>query len=147
MRLPFPERIPLIYVFSFAAILCLVQILEGTTTPFALCSFLFIIVAGITFNVAGGFTRTTGSYVFFYAVLCVIIGLFWKAVLREPANSNLLAPQVTIEAYLGSICSMLAAVLLSRKLAFKRSLLGPILDNTRALNATVGCMVVGMLLG
>lgn len=146
MRLPFPERIPLFYVFSFAAVLCLTQMLEGTPAPFSLCSFLFIIIAGITFNAAGGFTRTTGSYVFFYAVLSVIIGLFWKAVLREPANTNLSAPQLTIEAYLGSMCAMLAAVLLSRKLALKRPLLGPILDNTRAQNATIGCMVVGLLL-
>lgn len=146
MRLPFPERVPLFYVFSFAALLCLAQLLEGTPASFSLCAFLFIVVAGITFNAAGGFTRTTGSYVFFYAVLGVIIGLVWKAVLREPANTNLSAPQLTIEAYLGSICAMFAAVILSRKFALKRPLLEPILDNTRAQNATIGCMVVGMLL-
>jgi len=146
VRLPFPERISLFYVLVFATLLCIAQVLEGTSGLFSLCSFLFIMIAGIAFNLAGGFTRPSGSYVFFYAVLGVIVGLFWKAVLGEPADSNLLAPRVTIEVYLGGICAMLFAVYISRKLATKRPLLGTMLEDTKMQNATIGCMVVGMLL-
>lgn len=146
MRLPFPERISLLYAFGFAAVLCAVQIFEGTSGPFALCCLLFIVIATATFNLAGGFTRPSGSYVFFYAVLGAIVGLVWKALLGEPADSNLSAPQTTIEVYLGGICAMLAAVYISRKLTTKRPLLGTMLDETRTQNATVGCMVTGLLL-
>lgn len=146
MRLPFPERIPLLYVFSFAALLCAVQMIEGTPALFSLCSFLFIIIAAITFNLAGGFTRPSGSYIFFYAVLGVIVGLFWKAVLGEPADTNLEAPQLTITVYLGGICAMLVATFISRKLTTKRALLGTLLEETKMQNATIGCMVVGMLI-
>ncbi|MEO6981926.1 MAG: hypothetical protein ABI072_02285, partial [Edaphobacter sp.] len=144
MRLPFPERISIFYVFGFAALLCIVQLLEGTFAPFALCSFLFILIAGVTFNLAGGFTRPSGSYVFFYAVLGIIVGLVWKAVLGEPADSNLLVPFVTIRAYLGSICAMFVAIYISRRLTPKRPLLGSLLTDANMQNATIGCMIVGM---
>lgn len=146
MRLPFPERIPLIYVLSFAMLLCTVQILEGTSGLFALYSFLFVLVAALTFNLAGGFTRPSGSYVFFFAVLGVIIGLFWKAIIGEPADSNLAAPMVTIRVYFGGICAMFAAVYVSRKLTSKRAFLGTLLTPQNMLNATIGCMVTGMLI-
>ncbi|HEU5340121.1 hypothetical protein [Edaphobacter sp.] len=120
--------------------------LEGTSGLFSICCFLFIIIAGITFNLAGGFTRATGSYVFAYAILGAILGFFWKAILGEPADSNLLVPQTTIEVYLGGICSMLAAVYVSRKLATKRPLLGTMLEERKMQNATVGCMLVGILI-
>ncbi len=146
MRLPFPERIPIKYVFAFAALLAVAQLIEGTSTPFTFCSFLFILIAGAAFNFAGGFTQTSGAYIFFYATLVVIVGLFWKAVLGEPAQSNLSAPMTTIEAYVGSITSMFAAVYVSRKLTLKRALLGTMLEESRMLNASIGCMVAGMVM-
>lgn len=126
--------------------LCSAQVLEGTSALFSLCCFLFIVIAGVTFNLAGGFTRPSGSYVFFFAVLSAIVGLFWKAVLGEPADSNLLAPQLTIEVYLGAICSLLFAVYISRKLTTKRALLGTMIEETRMQNATFGCIIIGMLI-
>lgn len=120
------------------------QLLEGTTSLFVLCSFLFILIAGAAFNFAGGLTQTSGAYIFSYATLSVIVGLFWKAVLGEPAQSNLSAPMTTIEAYLGSIAGMFAAIYISRKLTLKRALLGTMLQESRMQNATIGCMVAGM---
>lgn len=118
--------------------------MEGTAPLFSLCCFLFIVITGVTFNLAGGFTRPSGSYVFFFAVLSAIVGLVWKAVLGEPADSNLLAPQLTIEVYLGTICSLLFAVYISRKLTTKRALLGTMIEETRMQNATFGCIIIGL---
>lgn len=145
MRLPFPERIPLFYAAMFAVVLCFVQIWEGTPLQFSLCCFLFIVVATIAFNVAGGFTRPSGSYIFAYAILGVIVGLCWKAIIGEPADSNLAVPQLTIEVFLGGICSMLAAAYISRKLTTKKAFLGAMLEPRRMLNATMGCMLIGIL--
>ncbi len=146
MRLPFPERIPLVPTFFLAGALCLIQLYQGTNSIFSLCCFAFILVATIAFNVAGGFSRPTGSYVFFFAVLAVIVGLFWKAVLGEPADSNLSAPLTTAAAYLCTICSMLVAVFISKKLATKRAFLADFVTDENMQSATVGCMVTGLLI-
>jgi hypothetical protein len=144
MRLPFPERIPLFYVFIFAALLCTAQLLEGTAALFSLLSFLFIFISAITFNLAGGVTRPSGSYILAFSLLGVIIGLIWKAVLGEPANSNLEVPILTMEVYVGAICAMLAAVYISRKLTTKRALLGTLLKPAKEQNATMGCIIAGL---
>jgi hypothetical protein len=146
VRLPFPDRISLFYVTGFATVLCIAQLMEGTPPLFSLCCFLFIIISGFAFNLAGGFSQTSGSYIFFYSVLTVIFGVFWKAVLGEPADSNLSAPQVTIEAFLGSISVMLAAVYVSKKITRKRPFLADVLSDANMRNATIGCMIVGTLL-
>ena len=144
MRLPFPERISLVGTFVFAVLLCAVQLYEGTIPLFALCCFGFVLVAAVTFNLAGGLSRSTGSYVFFYSVLSVLIGLFWKAVLGEPADSNLRAPLATGAAYLCSICALLVAVFISKKITTKRALLADFVTDENMQSATVGCMVTGL---
>ena len=144
MRLPFPERIPLFYVFVFAALLCTAQLLEGTPALFSLFSFLFIFISAITFNLAGGVTRLSGSYVLAFSLLGVIIGLTWKAILGEPADSHLDVPILTMGIYVGSICAMLAAVYISRKLTTKRALLGTLLKPANEQNATMGCIITGI---
>ncbi|MEO8736456.1 MAG: hypothetical protein ABI380_07925, partial [Edaphobacter sp.] len=146
MRLPFPEHIPLRYAIYFAALLCVAQLLQGTSASFSLCSFLFIVVATVAFNLAGGITRPSGAYIFFYAVLVVIFGLFWKAFLGEPADSNLTRPLLTIEASLGSITGMFMAVFISRKMTRKRALLGDMITDANMLNASMGCMIIGLIL-
>ena len=146
MRLPFPERISLVSVFYFAALLCAIQQFQGTNSTFSLCCFFYILVAAIAFNVAGGFTRTTGAFIFFNSVLGVIIGLCMKAYLSEPADSNLDSPVLTMSIYLAGMFMMLVAALLSRKVATKRALLGKMVTDVNMQTATVGSMVTGLLL-
>ncbi len=145
MRIPYPERIPLLYAVTFAILLSALQLYQGTNPFFSLCSFLFIVIATITFNLAGGFSRPSGAYVFFYAVLAVILGLCCKAVLGEPADSHLLLPLLTIRVFLGGITAMLGAVYVSRHLTAKRPLLGSMVTDENIQNATVGCMVTGLI--
>jgi hypothetical protein len=146
MRLPFPEHIPVRYAFAFAALLCMAQLLQGTSSLFSLCCFSYILIATFAFNLAGGFTRPSGGYVFFYAVLAVILGLFWKAFLGEPADSNLFRPLLTIQATLGGITAMLGAVYLSRKLTVQRAFLANMITDANMYSAAIGCMVVGLAL-
>lgn len=146
MRIPFPVHIRLWHAVCFAGVLGTAQLLEGTSLYFSICCILFIVVATLTFNLAGGLSRPSGAYVFFYAVLVVIVGLCWKAVVGEPADSNLSAPSTTIRVYLAGICSMFVAVWISRKLTPKRSLLDNLVTDANMQSATVGCMVVGIAL-
>lgn len=144
MRIPFPVHIPLSGVTTFAAALLLIQLHQGTSPEFAIYSFLFIVIAGFAFNFAGGFSRTSGAYVFSYAVLAVILGLCWKAILGEPADTNLRNPILTMQAYVGSITAMLIAVMISKKFTPRRPLLGDLLKGTTIQNATAGCLVTGL---
>jgi hypothetical protein len=146
MRLPFPERIPLHYVVLTAAILAALQQLQGTSLTFSIFSFLFIVIAAITFNVAGGFTRPSGAYVFFYSALGLMVGLFYKAYLSEPADSNLRNPTLTIQVFTGGISAMLIAVIISKKISRKKAFLTNIVKEKDMKNAAVGCFTVGLML-
>lgn len=146
MRLPFPEKVSLIPVCFFAVTLCTLQVYQGTAVLFAFCSFCFIIVAAIAFNVAGGITRPSGAYIFFFSILVVIVGLVWKAVLGEPADSNLLVPMLTIEVYLCTICGMLAAAIISKRITPRRAWLAGFVTDDKMQSATVGCLVTGVIL-
>ncbi len=146
MRLPFPERVPLVPVFYFAGILCAIQLFQGTNPTFSLlCSF-YIIVAAIAFNLAGGFTRTSGAFIFFNSTLGVIVGLCVKAYLGEAADTNLYVPILTMSVYLAGMCMMLVAVYFSKKLSTKRALLGRMVTDSNLQTATVGCLVAGILM-
>jgi hypothetical protein len=146
VRLPFPERVSLAAAVGFAIVLCALQIYQGTAPLFSLCSCLFIVVAAVAFNVAGGITRPSGAYIFFYAVLAVIVGLTWKAVLGEAADSNLQTPMVTIEVYLCGICGLLAAAYVSKRLTSKRGLLANFVTDENIQSATMGCLITGLVL-
>jgi hypothetical protein len=146
MRLLFPERFSLVSVFYFAGLLCAIQQFQGTDSTFSLCCFAYILVAAVAFNIAGGFTRTTGAFIFFNSVLGVIIGLCMKAYLDEPADSNLQSPVLTMTVYLAGMCMMLVAALLSRRFATKRALLGKMVTDVNMQTATVGSMITGLFL-
>ena len=144
MRLPFPERVPMVPVFFFAILICAIQLYEGTSPPFSLGCLFFIVIAAVAFNVGGGLTRPSGGYIFFYAVLTVIIGITLKAILGEPADSNLLNPLLTITVFVSGISMMLLAVFISTKLKTKRALLGKMVNDANMQTATVGCMIAGI---
>ncbi|MBS1798344.1 MAG: hypothetical protein JSS95_00820 [Acidobacteria bacterium] len=110
-----------------------------------MCSFAFILAATATFNLAGGFSRTSGAYVFFFSTLTLILGLCTKAVIGEAADSNLLVPQKTISLYLGSMLAMYGAVFAARRLTPPKAILQNLVTEKNMQNATVGCLVAGII--
>lgn len=136
----------MLYLGSFAGLVLLLQIVDHTDLIFSLCSFLFVMVSGITFNLAGGLTTVSGGYVFFYSTLGLIVGLVWKIALGEAAQSNLYEPRITIKVFLAGICGMLIAVIVSRRLTRRSPLLSDLLSNKSLQSASVGCLVVNILL-
>jgi hypothetical protein len=145
VRCPFPVRFPLNRVAIFAAALFVIQQCEGTALYFSAGCTAFILIAAIAFNVGGGLSRVSGVYVFLYSILVVIVGLCYKAYLGEPAESNLLDPHTTIEAYVGGITVMFAAVYLSRKLSRKTGVLENVLIESRMYRSSIGCIVIGLV--
>ncbi len=145
MRFPYPERIPISRVATFAAVLFVAQSIEGTALYFSVGCVAFILLAALAFNAAGGLTRTSGAYVFFYSFLVVIVGLCYKAYLGEPADSNLLDPQTDILAYVGSIAAMLAVVIVGRRFTRKSGLMQNMLKESGMYRASIGCIVFGVV--
>lgn len=119
---------------------------QGTKPLFSLGCLFFILVSVLAFNLGGGFTRPSGGYIFFFATLTAIVGFVWKAVLGEPADSNLQNPILTISAYCGCISAMLLAVFLSTKMTTKRALLAKMVTDANMQTATVGCLISGIAL-
>ena len=144
MRLPFPTRIPYGWACVFAVALLVAQLLENTSPLFALCCFLFIMLSTAAFNRAEGFSSTAGAYVFFYAMLVVIVGITTKAVIGQPGDSNLHVPQRDILIYLVSISGMYAAVFISRKLKTRKGFLEEVVADRNMFDAAVGCLVTGI---
>ncbi len=141
MRIPFPERFPIDRVAVFGVLLVLIQQVEGTKLYFSVGCIAFILLAALAFNTGGGLSRTSGAYVFFYSFLVVIVGLCYKALLGEPADSNLSDPKTTIEVYVGGMAAMLAAVTASRHLSRKTTLLRNMLRESDLYRASIGCIV------
>jgi hypothetical protein len=144
VRIPFPERIPLSRVAIFAAVLCAIQLAEGTAPYFSAGCVVFIMIAAVAFNLGGGLSRVSGAYVFFYSILVVIVGITYKAILGEPAQSHLQDPVTDIEVYLAGITAMLGAVVVSRRFSRKQALLQNILKESQMYRSSVGCIVVGI---
>lgn len=144
VRLELPTRIPLSKVFVFASVFFCVQQFQNTGLYFSMLYFAFVILSVITFNFAEGFSRLTGAYVFWYSTLIVIVGVTWKAILGEPADSNLFSPLLDISLYTTSMVMLLFVTLLNRKMDFRPLGVGGGFS-TAELNYTaagLGCVVV-----
>jgi hypothetical protein len=132
----------------FAAVLFVVEQLEHTDLTFSLLVFSFIVLSVFTFNVARGFSRPSGAYVFFYSSMTVITAVTWKAVLGEPAQTRLQDPILDLALYNASMIGILAAVLATRVvLSGKRSFSARIgADQIDLGNAALGCFIIFLLL-
>ena len=148
MRLPFPTRIPVFWAALFAVGMLIVQQFQHTGFGFSLLFLAFVMLSTATFNLAGGLSRPSGAYVLFFALLTCVFGVFWKAVTGEAADSNLLAPDLTMAAYVGSMLSMMGVIyvirhLLKDSISFSARIGANDLDFG---DAALGCLVVGVLL-
>ena len=143
MTIPFPERIPLFYAFVFGVMLSVLLIMSGTGAVFAGLAVVFVVTSTLAFNIAGGLTRPSGSYVFFFAVLAVILGLVVKVVIWERVEVLLHSPVTTMGAYTGAMVAMLAAVYVSRRLSRKEGFLQDICSTENMGLAAIGCVVGG----
>ena len=144
VRIPFPERIPWLYATAFAFLLLLLQLVTGTDLVFSLLCFFFVILSALAFNAAGGLSRPSGSYIFFFAMLAAIFGLVTKVVFLEPGQSHLRVPVPLMETYVIGMLGMLAAAYLSRRLSRRTGLLENIVNESDMRSAVIGCVVAGI---
>lgn len=145
MKIPVPEQINLFYAVFFATIVFIVQIAEGSDVVFSGLFCVYMVLTVIAFNACGGFAHPSGSLVFFNAVLTTIFGILYKIILVEPADSHLLAPTVTMSAYVLSMVMMAGSAALSRRLVPKRGLLEKLGVLASYKKAAIGSLVFGTI--
>lgn len=126
----------------------LLQQLEHTSFLFSTLFFAFVLLSTLAFNAAGGFSRASGSYVFWFALLVAIVGCVWKAILGEPADSNLQSPVLTMAAYTASMLMILVSVFVSGRITNRTPGLSHFVraNEVNLGLASIGCLVVHQLI-
>lgn len=147
MRLPFPTHIPVQKTFLFAVAVFGIQLLQHTDVTFAALFFTYIMLSVITFNVAGGFSRASGGYIFWFAMLTCIVGGLWKIVLNEPGDSNLVSPNAVMAIYVVSMMTIFAALQISHRVTRNTQGLSVMMhaDRVNLGHAALGCFVANQL--
>jgi len=143
MRLPFPTRIPLQKAVIFAVIVFAAQQIEHTDIVFSALFFAYILLSVLVFNYAGGFSRASGTYIFWFALLSCILGGLWKIVIGEPGDSNLVSASTDLATYIVSMAVMLLALFLSRRfIGTPRGLSARLqADDINLGLASLGCLI------
>ncbi len=131
-------------MLTFCLVLVLLQQLLGTTLLFSACTALFALIAALAFNVAGGFTRPSGGFIFAYSCIGVLFGIIYKVVVGEPAQSNLLQPERTIEIHTAAMAAILGATYLARRLRLKKSYLPRFTSLEEMYRGSTGLFLVGL---
>ncbi len=148
MRLTFPTRIPVFQAFAFTCLLVLVQLLEHTDPLYSGLVFCFFMLSVFAFNIAGGFSRASGAYIFFFSVLGVDVGTVYKAILGQRADSFLEQPLLVMSAHLAVISSMLLAAFITRRVVTTKDGLAGVL-NLRTIDyneSALGCLLLWFLM-
>lgn len=144
MRIELPTRISTTKTLVFAVALFCVQQLEHTDLRFSLFFFAFIMIGNIAFNAGGGFSRVSGTYVFLFTLFTCVLGVVWKAVLGEPADSNLLVPQLDMAIYAASNFMLLLVILLNKRLTGHAQGVAP--GEINYTLAALGCLILALIL-
>lgn len=145
MKLPYPTRVPIFYAMSFAAVLFMVELVEGTPIGLCVTVMAYIFVATLTFNEAGGLNYPSGGYVFFNVLLTVLLGLVTKAVLGEAVQSNVFNAQKTMLVYLIGQIAMMVAIFATRRATSAKGLLEGVLTNAPIGQVGFGCLLLGVV--
>lgn len=144
MRLPFPTYISVQKTLVFALVILMAQQIEHTSIAFSVLFGGYIVLSVLTFNYAGGFSRASGTYVFWFWLLTCGLGGIAKIAFGEPADSNLLVPTLTISTYVVSMAMMFVALFLMKRFAGKPQGLSIALkaDRVDLGLASLGCLII-----
>jgi hypothetical protein len=144
MRLSLPERVSIQKTFILAAVIAGVEQYQKTGFAFSLLFVGFIMTSAVAFNIAGGFSRVVGAYIFWFALLVPGVGVVWKSVLGEPADSNLKAPLLTLSAYLVSMVVLIMVAILTAKIDLRRIGISAKAPEINYILSGLGCLLIWM---
>jgi len=146
MQIPIPDRFRFRNVLLCVLLVFVGQALEGTDPVYCALSILYLLLFAVAYNVSGGLQYTSGAYIFFNAFFTVILGLIGKLVLREPADSNLHSPRLTMAVYCVSTVGLIVAAFLASRFRLRPPLLRKFDSLDAIWRASIVCLIVGALL-
>ncbi|HXP10089.1 MAG TPA: hypothetical protein VN828_16410, partial [Acidobacteriaceae bacterium] len=147
MRLPFPTHISVQKTLIFAVAVFMAQQIEHTDLSFSLLFFIYMLLGVIAFNYAGGFSRASGTYIFWFVLLTCVVGGVWKVFLGEPGDSNLASASTTLTIYIVSVAVMMVALFLRNRVAPSPRGVSALVkaDNINLGLASLGCFIANQL--
>lgn len=148
MRIALPQRIPVSKAFLFCCLLLLLELLEGTDPLYATLVFCYLMLSVLAFNTAGGFTRPSGAYIFYYSTLVAGVGTVYKALLGQPAQTHLQSPLLVMSVYTATVAALLLAAFITRRIVNSKDGVAGLL-NVPQLDfglSALGCVVMVFLI-
>jgi hypothetical protein len=147
MRLPFPTHLSLQKALAFAAAVFMAQQIEHTDLVFSMLFFIYTLLGVVAFNYAGGFSRASGAYIFWFVLLTCLLGGVWKILLGEPGDSNLTSPSVTLTTYIVGVAVMIVALFIRKRVAASPAGIGALVkaDDINLGLASLGCLIANEL--
>ena len=133
---------------SAAVVLMLAQILEGTAVEFALLHLAFVVLWILAFNLAGGFTRASGAYVFWFGLFTVLLGTILRACIGQAADDRSYTPVTSMAVYTASMACLVLVVIASRRITRNTISLAERVGSYRLnyRNSAAGCLALGMFI-
>jgi hypothetical protein len=102
------HKIPLLALLATVLALAVGELASGTGLYFVAMMAITLCCIGVTYNMLGGLSRISGFLFTAMAAATIVISQFAKVILFEPADKNLVAPDVTITVYaVFYFCAML----------------------------------------
>ncbi|MFC6646398.1 hypothetical protein ACFQBQ_12545 [Granulicella cerasi] len=148
MRLSFFERIPVSWALTWAIVTAAVQIFLHTGLTFIILNFGCTMMWVLAMNVAGGLTRPSGSYIFWYGTLTVLIPVTLKAAVGEAPDTGGWVPTLTIAVYTVSMAAILLASVMSRRVTAGTRSLADRLQASRPFDfhmSALGCLMLSAI--
>jgi hypothetical protein len=101
----------------FAIVVFVAQQMEHTDLVFSVLFFIYTLLGVVAFNYAGGFSRASGTYIFWFVLLTCLVGGVWKVILGEPGDSNLTSASVILTTYIVGVAVMIVALFIRKRIA------------------------------
>lgn len=148
MRVTLPQRIPFQAATIVAVAFMGVQIVEGTDYAFAILHLVFILLWVYAFNAAGGMTRASGAWVFWFGLLTILVGTMAKAFTGLPADSDTWNGMALMSVYTVSMAVITLCILVTRKLTDNVvSVAGRLRSySIDYRNTAIGCTMLGLFI-
>jgi hypothetical protein len=147
MRLPFPTHLSVQKTLIFAVVVFMAQQIEHTDLVFSILFFIYTLLGVLAFNYAGGFSRASGTYIFWFVLLTCLVGGVWKIFLGEPGDSNLTSASTVLATYIVSVAVMIVALFIRNRVAPSPRGISVLVkaDDINLGLASLGCLIANEL--
>lgn len=145
MRIPWPDYIKYQHALAFAICLLAAQLLLGTSAVYAIIIFLYVLFTITAFNIAGGLSTFSGSFIAFQSLQSIMIAQVAKVFYLQPADLNLHSPVTTAAVYASGEFSLIFAVAFARRYRRRPPVLDSRADAKFTMAISMSASAIGIL--